>query len=395
MLPRAFGDQKGVVMRRRPKGQQKVLEHKNPNRGNLTFVGIICDDTSIQPRLPQILLGNEHVLRVQDMDAVRDLLPSNVYLIRGKSGWVDHVLFAQILEWLRAAVSEIDPNIQILLLVDTSPVHLHPWVLKTAKAHRIRLCFLPALCTWLLQPCDTHLFRKFKAQLAKLFRRFRVLNSMTHVPMPALIRMIIDLIRQVVQGNKWVIAFEHNGYDLHQRRVSERVLVNLEMDVCQRCTSVFPTDEQIINFLPAKRAVNLEYLKSFALEDMPYTPRPKVRPRLHVDRMACDAATSSGDQNQADPHFMMQSSQAQSQTIWAGRLRRLPSRMIESVVSASGSQVVEPPQYLLPAASSSQSCPSLTMQPLRVRSPQSGSSPAIRQPGVLQARAMAMARRRM
>jgi len=133
MLPRSFGNQKGVVVRRRPKGQQKLLAQKNPSRGNLSFAAIICDDTTMQPRLPQVLVGNEHVLRLQDLDAVKASLPANVYLIRRKSCWLDHVLFAQIITWLREAVSKVDKHIQILLLCDASPVHLHPLVLQTSK----------------------------------------------------------------------------------------------------------------------------------------------------------------------------------------------------------------------------------------------------------------------
>ena len=149
-------------------------------------------------------------------------------------------MFGLILKWLRAAASDIDPNIQILFVLDTSFVHLHPHVLMTAKAQRSRLCFVPASCTSLLQPCDTRLFRKFKAQFAKLFRRYQVENSSTQVPMPALIHIIIDLIRRVLQGNKWVISVESNGCDLHQRRVSECVLANLDMDVKQHFTPVLP-----------------------------------------------------------------------------------------------------------------------------------------------------------
>ena len=394
MLPRGFGDQKGVVARRPPRGQQKIMRFKNPDRGNLSYVAIICDDTSIQPVLPQILLGNEHVLRVQDLEAVKASLPSNVYLIRAKSGWVENCLFALILKWLRAAVSQIDPNIQILLLLDTSFVHLHPHVFRTAKAQRIRLRFVPASCTWLLQPCDTHLFRKFKAQLAKAFRRYQVENSSTQVPMPALIHMITTLIRQVVQGTKWVISFENNGYDLNQSRVSERVLVNLEMDVKQRCTSVFPSLEKVLQFLPAGRAIQTDFLKHFALETMLYTPKSTTSSRPGADGIEGGSPERKGSASEVARDFVCSSLCAESQSNWDNRLRRLPSRTGNRNTVATSSQEVESLQSSLTPASRSAACPSWTRQAQRDCEVQHRDVRTMRPAGMLKACAMAMARPR-
>ena len=396
MLPRSFGDQKGVLVRLLPKGQQRLVAQKTPTRGNISFVAIICDDTSIQPRLPQVLVGNNHVLRVQDLEAVKASLPANVFLIRSKSCWVDHVLFAQILKWLRAAVSAIDPHIQILLLCDTSPVHLHGLVLKTAKEHRIRLCFVPASCTWLLQPCDTHLFRKFKAVLAELVRQFRVQNGMTHVPLEALILMIIKVIRTVLQGTRWETAFQHNGYDLHQTRVSSRVLNNLEPDVCKRSTSVFPSDDHVRNFLPSRCKVNVGMLIFFALGHMAYTPRPFTTPRRQLDPVRGEAECKVGLGNQDELLFRMSDSPMGSQSAWTGRLRPLPSRVVAAVVSASASQERPPPAYSVSAASSSQPCPSSMSHPMQINSAQQDAVTAARsRPQAPKARAMARARRRM
>ena len=394
MLPRSFGDQIGVVTRRRAKGQQKLLAQANSHRGNLTYIAIICDDTSIQPRLPQVLVGAEHVLRVKDLKTVQNLVPANVYLIRRKSGWLDNVLFAQIVKWLRAAVSQIDPHIQILLLLDTSPVHLHKFVLKTAKEQRVRLCFVPASATWLLQPCDTHLFRKFKAQLAALFRKFRVQHGMTHVPLTELILMIIKLIRKVVQGSRWQTAFKSNGYTLHQIGVSERILNNLEPSVCLRCTSVFPDKDNVRNALPANCKVDIDRLKCFALDGMAYTAQLGMTPRGQVDIVPGEDAQHCRTQNSDGSLFMLQDSPMDSQTSWAGRLRPLPSRIVAANDSASASQEPPEPAYPSLAASSSQPCPSLMMQPGRIHRPQQQPTAALDRPHVPKARAMAMPRRR-
>ena len=58
---------------------KKYIFHNN--RANLTFVAIFRDNPRVQPRLPQVLIGNQHILRSQDPQEVQqDLLPK-VYVI--------------------------------------------------------------------------------------------------------------------------------------------------------------------------------------------------------------------------------------------------------------------------------------------------------------------------
>ena len=55
---------------------------------SVTHVCIICDDATLQPKLPQLVLANEHTLRVQDI-AELDNLPPNVHIKRRKSAWIN------------------------------------------------------------------------------------------------------------------------------------------------------------------------------------------------------------------------------------------------------------------------------------------------------------------
>jgi len=58
--------QRGVITAR--KAQVVVLlKDKPPKRGSLTHVALNCDDTAVQSLLPQFILGNEHVLKVGEM----------------------------------------------------------------------------------------------------------------------------------------------------------------------------------------------------------------------------------------------------------------------------------------------------------------------------------------
>ena len=388
MLPRGFGDHKGVILKKRLRGQQKIVSSKNSERGSLTFVAIIGDNATVQPRLPQVLIGNEHILRVQDLQEIQQDLPPNVYVIRRKTGWVDHILFAQILEWLRKDVSDFDPDMEIILLVDASPVHTHNLVLKTAKRQRIRLCFVPALCTWLLQPCDTHLFRKFKAQLAKLFRHFRVQHGVTVVQMTALVKMIVTLIRTVVQGTKWDSAFDHNGYGHSQQLVSQRVLCNLVSGVTHLVGHSFPVAEDIERMLPAKRKIDYLMLQFFALNSM---PRPKLdiaKSSVAAELMPPAPADINPDRDHDESGAM---THVELQHIWAHRLRQLPSRVTDTQSSQDSLRVpLSLPPHPVPAHSRQEPCPSLMMQ--HQPRPASQGPPAWRQGRVHSPKPLAMAR---
>ena len=58
----------------------------------------------------------------------------------------------------------------LILLLDGHRCHLHESVLAHAKRWGIRLVYMPARMTGLLQPCDTHVFAKLKAAFGEPWR---------------------------------------------------------------------------------------------------------------------------------------------------------------------------------------------------------------------------------
>ena len=154
-IARAYDSKKGLVLTTRHRRKPVLLQQPQQTRGSFSHVAFICDDPSVQPRLPQLILGNEHVLPRRDLEALQSSLAPNVYLIRGKSSWLDHPTFCIALKWLARALQNLRASHSFLLLLDCCYVHLHHSVLRAARKFRLRLCFVPKKTTWLLQPCDT------------------------------------------------------------------------------------------------------------------------------------------------------------------------------------------------------------------------------------------------
>ena len=67
------------------------------------------------------------------------------------------------LSLLASSLGSVLKERYVILILDVARCHLHPTILAHAKRCGIRLCFIPALMTAELQPCNTHLFAHFKA----------------------------------------------------------------------------------------------------------------------------------------------------------------------------------------------------------------------------------------
>ena len=106
---------------------QGVAEQKKP----VTRVCIICDDATLQPKLPQLALANEHTLRVQDM-AELDSVPGNVRIKRRKSAWINAPDLVECVSLFGNALRTHALERQSILLWDALRMHLREKALRSA-----------------------------------------------------------------------------------------------------------------------------------------------------------------------------------------------------------------------------------------------------------------------
>ena len=161
----------GIQTKRKPTNlagllprRHRVVQHVGlgRQRAGFTLVALMCDDVSLQPRMPQILLGNESLFKATTVAALRPTLPPNIVLWRRKSGWVTKDLMQDILREICGALGARTTTHQVVLLLDTAGVHICPKFLRAASLKGITVQYIPAKLTWLLQPLDTHVFARFK-----------------------------------------------------------------------------------------------------------------------------------------------------------------------------------------------------------------------------------------
>ena len=99
------GDGRGIIFASKncPAPVQSVTRAKR--RSCLTHVAFICDEPSIQPVLPQILIGNETTIPASALAALKERAPANVRLLPQKSAWNNERVCAWIVRILAAALA--------------------------------------------------------------------------------------------------------------------------------------------------------------------------------------------------------------------------------------------------------------------------------------------------
>ena len=278
---------KGLVPKRRRGGPSRAQDaSRRQQRSCVTHVAAICDDTAVQPSLPQVFIGNEAVLHAAAVRLVQPALHQNVILLRRKSGWVNKDFLVKYVKLLAGCLEPFASQYQPILLWDALPAHCAPSVLRAAGRAGLWVVIVPAKMTWLLQPLDTDAFSRYKQYLR---RRYLELLCDAHdgcVAATSIILAMNDSCRKVFQGHAWAAAFLRNGFGAAQRGVKRSMGEELELDEVQSAGSALPTLMQLSAIFPNRLEVPINELF------YPFIPRPPVLPRAP---RAADTAAADVD----------------------------------------------------------------------------------------------------
>ena len=350
-IRRSADGHKGVIMMSHRTSQTVLLEKKAAERGTVTHIAFICDDPAVQPRLPQVIIANEHTLSKAQLRSAVSWVPDNVYVCRAKSSWADSAVFAAALRWLAHATVHLKTTHRIIVLLDCCAVHLHSLVRATAKTNHMFLCYVPTGMTWLLQPCDTHLFRKYKNVLRTLFAAEQVQQRDHALDTLCLVKLICQAVRQVLQGTNWAQTFDHNGWGKAQAEVSTRVSKVLDMATIGTKTHGNCTLDDVHLLLPRGRTYDAAILQHcFQPAATAATPPLLPADDAASSRTACEAmgrfhhAMPDNAAANTPPPGMA----ADSDSDWLHRLR---PRIRGAASSSSGPAPLPPPTDTLDSES--------------------------------------------
>ena len=293
--------------------ETSVCLHQDPAKGNLfvtprrladrvprwkrrrymTHVGIVCDQSAIQPLLPQVLIGNEATFKVSELPALQARCPPNVVLLRRKTAWNNAVVCACIIRRLGAALAPHVGHYQPVLIMDAVRTHFTARVLRACAAAGIWVVFVPAKLTWLLQPLDVYSFQRYKAHLRAQYAAARCRSSTGDLTMLEFLECVYSAVRYVLQAIEWAPAFDKTGFGACQANVSRIIKGELENIGSVEALSTRPSDDQLAVCFPARARVPV------ALIWQPFDAPPIVHAAPSVPASSCSGAAVAIPEAQA------------------------------------------------------------------------------------------------
>ena len=260
------GSSKGTVVVRKRKirdqahhGAAAPLEpvqkvSRSTRRTCMTHVAFVCDRPDIQPLLPQVVIGNEHTFPAAAFAGLVGSAPKNVHLVRQKSAWNNSALFVLIIKALAGVLAPYLGELQPVFLMDACKVHSTQAVLQACWAGKLWPIFVPARLTWLLQPCDTHAFLRCKEVLKAEYQKARARTADGQLNIGQFLDALYFTVRSTLQGRRWALAFDEDGFGHGQSSLSSFALRQLGYERPPFVSNTLPNAEQVQLCLPKGKA---------------------------------------------------------------------------------------------------------------------------------------------
>ena len=283
------GTGKGTVFHQKkrdpPSEEPAQFASRKRRRTCITHVAFICDRPDLQPLLPQFLIGNHSTFLQRDLEGLRAACPSNVFLVRQKSAWNNAALQVIILRRLGAVLRPYLGSLQPILFMDACRLHFVRPVITACFAQSLWPIFVPARLTWLLQPCDTHAFQRYKAFLQSAYQCSRADTARAELSIGEFLSCVYRAIRYVLQGQRWALAFDRDGFGHGQSGVAIYIRRQLQLEDMVVVSASLPSDEQLRKCFPRRARVYIAGLLPPAVAAS-ISPRPPVGYRLFARRPA-------------------------------------------------------------------------------------------------------------
>ena len=216
-------------------------------RGGITVLGMVCDDTSCQELLPQIIICAEARFSKEVIMAVKATRPGWLHIWREKSAWLDHRLFKKVLTTLYLSLITMLHSRVVVLVCDVARPHIHRDIALQAERYGFRLVYIPAGLTWLLQPLDVMVFAHFKYWLKRLSVDMRLQAGEAEMDILNWWKVVIEAITKCLHDTraKTIASFMRVGIRHHQLFLSPYVKERVIADGIDYWAPAIPTKEEL------------------------------------------------------------------------------------------------------------------------------------------------------
>ena len=282
-----MGGGPGLVAEPCPKRRRQLLrEGKGPSlatrRAAATLIAFVCDDPDVQPRLPQVIVTNKHLMSEVAFDEISARCRGRVLMVRRDSAWVDTGFMVEIVRALAIAIRAELASRRVILHMDTCPVHSRQAVLKECSVAGLHVHFIPAATTAWLQPLDVAVFAKLKRWTVHELERLRLESTtglLSHQDVLDTYRRAIETI--VCQGS-WGKAFDLCGLR-GQERMSKQLMARLGFVDPPAVDASLPSLTDLVVTFPARMNIPIDDLFELPLRAAtPQAPVLRLLPRARL-----------------------------------------------------------------------------------------------------------------
>lgn len=321
----------GRQQKRTHEGLRRQI-NKSHFRSAYTCVAMICDDSTIQQQLPQIIILNKKTCSTTMFASLKTCLRDNVLLWRRKSSWLKVSGTCEILRLLGKRLAPFLKTRQPIISMDAAKTHLNEKVWETAAKNGFLMHVVPAKVTYCMQPLDVYAFALLKGRCKMILERDTVEGRVAEVTLLHSVKSLNQAIVDVLCSRSWGHSFSHLGLAGDQQNLSKKLLGKMGLENTNALElNTFPSLVDLQCCWPRGSIIPLDAVFKGAEFVSGARPLPKARAvRLGTLRMQLRVClTPAGGTSSSSVKCSASSSSAAAATQPAypvPRLLRLPSR---------------------------------------------------------------------
>ena len=240
--------------------------------------------------MPQVLLLNTHTVTQAEYKRIVEASPPNVYVKLARSAWMNEEIMCILVRLLHEHLKDEWDSYHVVLMLDCFSGHIHYNVQLQCNRFHITLIIIPANLTWLLQPCDTHVFALYKKYMRKLWSEHVEKAPDGVISIVTFLKIVFAVILDIVQSTDWSYAFRENGFHAHFGYLSPFIMKQLKYEEKPPIVSTMPSLEDVRCCFPKGRAI-IEHILFKQLQQPPLLalPAPAVSAPMLEDSASAAA----------------------------------------------------------------------------------------------------------
>ena len=178
-----------------------------------SLTAAVCSDAALQRHLPQMRLPRAYGGAVAGLRARAAYATAGQpqMTVHGTGGWNTGEILCLWLRELKQRLQRAAPGRPLLLVMDDCTVHVSDVVLQKCRSLGIAVVIVPARCTWLLQPLDTHVFAKLKNEIRQRCFAAVARSASGHMTPCERIRLQGAAIRRILVEQDWSRVMQRSG----------------------------------------------------------------------------------------------------------------------------------------------------------------------------------------